>query len=313
MLTAFICSTCIFSSAISLEVNSIEKYSSLYTGVSYFKRDRKCQASFYINNKQFRIGKYELAADAAWAHDLCLQQLDVSSKEPNFKTTVQYHIARKKEAKDRGINTSQSDIQEYLHSKLANAVSAVVKEGGTLRHPEKKEAKSSNNERWASSNLPRAYSCFSFLTKLHHFVIAHVFIRIVQSTDHGKNSKPLNKTSKNFSSTYIGAYHDKRKEIYFSTIAYDKKNHYLGGFEICADAAMMYDSCIQCIEGSSVSKVNFSSQLDYERAREQEMEERGIISPKTVNALATINARVEKFLSKVGKNNGSNGMSRTAG
>ena len=118
--------------------------------VSHKKRSGKYEAFFRVNSKRHYLGAYELAADAAWAQDLCLQQLDLPSKEPNFKTTTQYYTVRKKEAKDRGINIlSPSKIQEYLTSKVSDAVSAIVKEGGTLKSHTEKEGKTSNNERWA--------------------------------------------------------------------------------------------------------------------------------------------------------------------
>lgn len=113
---------------------------------------------------------------------------------------------------------------------------------------------------------------------------------------------------KNFSSKYIGVYLHQKNDTYVSKITYKEKIHDLGQFIICADAALMYDSCIKCVDGQNKFKSNFSNNADHKRAREQEMAERGIDSPGITDVLAIINDRVDKFLSKITKSCNNNGM-----
>ena len=121
------------------------------------------------------------------------------------------------------------------------------------------------------------------------------------TTGHAKLSNPSTQISKNYSSKYIGVYRDESNETYFSTLTYKKTTHHLGHFKICADAALMYDTCIKCIDSQSVMRVNFSSRVNYDRAKREEMEERGIGIPDSSDITVTINDRVEKFLSRIGK------------
>ena len=137
----------ISSSTASPEGKNKESYSTVYRGVHYSKQDGKCQASLHANNKKHYLGVYRLAADAAWAHDLCLQHLCMPSKEPNFKTIAQYCTARRQEAKDRDVHVTRSEIQEYLTSKVNDVVSAVVQQGGTLRTHNEKVVNSSSDKK----------------------------------------------------------------------------------------------------------------------------------------------------------------------
>ena len=151
-------------------------------------------------------------------------------------------------------------------------------------------------------------SCYHTLT----LVSLYICRRNVQPVEPSilSQSPPI---PKNFSSKYIGVYPHQKNETYVSSITYKKKFHNLGQFIICADAALMYDCCIKCVDGQSKFKSNFSNNADHKRAREQEMAERGIDSPGITDVLAIINDRIDKFLSKVTKSCNNDGMSKAVG
>ena len=114
----------IFRSKRSPKLKLKARYSSVYKGVHYFEESGKCKSYLGHGGKEYRLGHYVLSVDAAFAYDKCLKKLGIISKkqEPNFKNMRQYYNERKKEANDRGINLTLSEIQEYLTSKVNNAI-----------------------------------------------------------------------------------------------------------------------------------------------------------------------------------------------
>ena len=101
--------------------DTLKYYSSLYKGVSL---DKKCGNywSQITANKRHFLGKYCLAADAAWAFDSCGRKLGLHSDSLNFSCKQDYLKARKKEMKEKAIDNSFSDVQAYMSSKVANAI-----------------------------------------------------------------------------------------------------------------------------------------------------------------------------------------------
>ena len=120
------------------------RYSSVYKGVHYCEESGKCESYLSHGGKRYGLGNYVLSVDAALAYDKCLKKLGIISKiqEPNFKNMRQYDIARKIEANDRGINFTLSEIQDYLTSKVNNAIAE-----NSRKYSRNKALKSSSDKR----------------------------------------------------------------------------------------------------------------------------------------------------------------------
>jgi hypothetical protein len=108
-----------------------KNFSSNYTGVSLVKSSSKFRVQLRHNRKQRTIGHYDLAADAALAYDKTVNLLQEPSCTKNFSSMKQYEDARKKESVETGIVISRDEVQQYMTSKVNEAVakaSAVVVE-----------------------------------------------------------------------------------------------------------------------------------------------------------------------------------------
>lgn len=124
-----------------------------------------------------------------------------------------------------------------------------------------------------------------------------------------RTSKSLAKEAKNYANQYNGVGYDKTNKKYMASITY-KKCHYLGRFHIAADASWMHDECARIIEDFGHVSINFASQKEYEIARIQELEERGLDVPHT-EVLLSIKERADKFRLVVGKSVGGNGKTES--
>lgn len=86
------------------------------------------------HHKQYSLGHYALAADAALARDRCLQQLG-KSVAPNFASNIAYAEAREKEMKNRGINVLSENVLMKISSRV-NAVSSKVERATNAQREE---------------------------------------------------------------------------------------------------------------------------------------------------------------------------------
>ena len=94
-------------------------------------------------------------------------------------------------------------------------------------------------------------------------------------------------------------YFDKSSTKYLARVYHGKKEHYLGRYQLGADAAFTHDECARVVNDKGLS-TNFATEDEYEAARADESEKRGIdVSRSDVSSL--IKDQVDKFASAVGK------------
>jgi DNA polymerase III psi subunit len=99
-------------------------YHSNYSGVSIDMSTGKYEAFIRQGGKKRYLGYYALAADAALASDVCMEQLELPSSS-NFANEAEYNNARAWESRERRINVPYVDIKEYLESKVNQIVSKI--------------------------------------------------------------------------------------------------------------------------------------------------------------------------------------------
>eukprot|EP00956_Cyclotella_meneghiniana_P003968 scaffold4781_cov73-Cyclotella_meneghiniana.AAC.3 len=184
----------------------------------------------------------------------------LGSPTVNFDNISEYSKARKEEAEKRGIDVPRSEVQAYMTTKINNAVSS-----------------SSRRNDQTSSEVNLSPS-------------------LAQSTEQSK-TRPVD--IKIYASKYNGVYFDKSSSKYLARVYHGKKDHYLGRYQLGADAAFTHDECARVVNDKGLS-TNFATEDEYEAARADESEKRGI-DVSRIDVSSLIKDQVDKFASAVGK------------
>ena len=90
-------------------------------GISYSKTKRKYQAGITIEKKRY-LGLYELATDAAHAHDKAARLLGNPSNEINFATSEDFIKLRNSELQERNISLDLEESLVKIDSKVKEVV-----------------------------------------------------------------------------------------------------------------------------------------------------------------------------------------------
>ena len=128
-------------------------YHSNYTGVSLDKRCGNYAAYILHGKKRRHVGKYALAADAALACDVCLQQLGLTFTS-NFANEAEYNNASSWESRERRMNVPYIDIVDHLESKV-NQVVANINSQNNSEIAEEKDASPAASDINEVESLPQ--------------------------------------------------------------------------------------------------------------------------------------------------------------
>ena len=105
----------------------IQIFASKYNSVYLDKANTKYVAKVYHRKKHHYLGRYELGADAAFAHDECARVLNDNGLSINFATEAEYEAARADELEKRGIDLSRNDVASLIKDQVDKFASAVEK------------------------------------------------------------------------------------------------------------------------------------------------------------------------------------------
>jgi hypothetical protein len=129
--------------------------------------------------------------------------------------------------------------------------------------------------------------------------IAEKVCVVVSGMIQNEVSPQPSQSTKSCSSQYAGVSFDKATKKYIASLSHNKKSHYLGRFLLGADAAWIHDKCARITCNPNAIVVNFDSESDYEKARDQELAERGLDVPH-YEVSQTFKIRFDKFQLAVG-------------
>lgn len=224
--------------------------------------------------KIYCIGFYVLAADGAYARDLCLRQLDETCTL-NFANVSDYNDARRKELQEKGLTVAKQEVEAYMESKVNSVLSKLRTDHGAQLDNANSPSEDQDTVS-ISDELPGPK----------------------------QNPQPKNECT----SKYNGVCLDKSRGCYVARLMHEGTNFNLGSFELSVDAALIYDVCVKILKGKGYGKINFAKHSQYTSARSQEMNEKGIVLSED-QVLEAIKVKRKHLLSKVA-NSKSNETSR---
>jgi hypothetical protein len=101
---------------------SKQNHNSKYNGVAFDKTNKKFIAHISYNRKGHHLGRFQLAADAAWIHDECARKSGGGTI--NFSSKAEYVTAREQEAAENGLDAASIDVSSLFTESVMKFQSA---------------------------------------------------------------------------------------------------------------------------------------------------------------------------------------------
>jgi hypothetical protein len=102
---------------------SKQNHSFKYNGVAFDKMNKKYMASITCHGKSQYLGRFQLAADAAWIHDECAKKS--GGGNINFSSKAEYEVAREQEAAESSLDASSIDVSSLFTERVKKFQSAL--------------------------------------------------------------------------------------------------------------------------------------------------------------------------------------------
>jgi len=263
-------------------------------GRTFVKSMNKYLGRIRFRGKDYVLGYYELASDAALAHDEALKTF-LGSKESSrfaknskakftFATDREHRKTRVTESRKRGLNVDFEAVKEYMSSEMDKMMSKFLASVGDDDEGEEKLAEKNRKK----EKPPRATSPWGGIDSTTEMPEMY-------SLDAGKDGAHADPKKKKHSN-YTSVSYFKESQKYYAYIAHDGSRFNLGQCSLDADAALSYDVAARLLKGPG-ARTNFSSSGDYERAKELELESKGLGAEAAMTA-AAIESRVRTKLRK---------------
>ena len=104
------------------EDSASKKKTSIYVGVSFYKRTKKWRSQIRHGKKMEQLGQYTLEADAALAFDEAVKQLKGPEAGTNFSSLEDYKKAKTQELKETGLGSDAAMSSVTIKSKVTEVV-----------------------------------------------------------------------------------------------------------------------------------------------------------------------------------------------